>query len=191
MRDDDERTGLHWAASSKNPELVEYLLSLPAIDINCQDEVFLHDICLCKGWNDPDYVRCLRWKEAKCGSFIGGWSQCESWKWKQGNSVAHDKRYEQCSSFPFRPFRYSGVVYRPNHWYKQKGVSYLFLFLLLERLRSHCINESCVSRMRWLHDDSVKPRRRYLRNWQWRKHSGPLRCVWQSAQSVSAPEATW
>ena len=44
MLDDDERTGLHWAASSKNPELVQYLLSLPGTKINCQDEVLHHDI---------------------------------------------------------------------------------------------------------------------------------------------------
>lgn len=38
-RDDDERIGLHWAASSKNTELVQYLLSLNGIQVNCQDDV--------------------------------------------------------------------------------------------------------------------------------------------------------
>lgn len=37
-RDDDERIGLHWAASSKNTELVQYLLSLNGIQVNCQDD---------------------------------------------------------------------------------------------------------------------------------------------------------
>ena len=37
--DDDKRTPLHWAASSKNPELVRYLLSVPNVQVNAQDEV--------------------------------------------------------------------------------------------------------------------------------------------------------
>lgn len=37
--DDDRRTPLHWASSSKNTELVRYLLSVPNIQVNTQDEV--------------------------------------------------------------------------------------------------------------------------------------------------------
>ena len=37
--DDDRRTPLHWASSSKNTELVRYLLSVPAVRVNAQDEV--------------------------------------------------------------------------------------------------------------------------------------------------------
>ena len=37
--DDDMRTPLHWAASSKNSELVEFLLSIPSMKVNAQDDV--------------------------------------------------------------------------------------------------------------------------------------------------------
>ncbi|KAK8792494.1 hypothetical protein WA588_004989, partial [Blastocystis sp. NMH] len=36
--DDDRRTPLHWASASKNTELVRYLLSIPTIQVNAQDE---------------------------------------------------------------------------------------------------------------------------------------------------------
>ncbi|KAK8789600.1 hypothetical protein WA171_001692, partial [Blastocystis sp. BT1] len=38
IRDDDQRTPLHWASSSKNSALVEYLLSISGILVNVQDE---------------------------------------------------------------------------------------------------------------------------------------------------------
>ncbi|KAK8803290.1 hypothetical protein WA158_000984 [Blastocystis sp. Blastoise] len=38
-RDEDKRTGLHWAASSNNNELVSYLISQKGIEIDALDEM--------------------------------------------------------------------------------------------------------------------------------------------------------
>ena len=72
--DDDKRTPLHWASASKNTELVRYLLSIPTIQVNAQDEVGFRPSLSCVVWIHASYVCRVSRKRGNGISAIGSWS---------------------------------------------------------------------------------------------------------------------